>query len=393
MNIGIIGGGASGMMSAIILSKCGYNVTILEKNDALGKKILMTGNGRCNYFNENISIDKYYTDNYELLSKIITKDNQMEVLDFFNDIGIVPQIKNGYYYPYSNNATSILNTFLVELSNNKVNIKLNTLVTKIIKKNNKYNIITNDKKYIFDKLIISIGSNAGYKDNTNIYEVLNNIIDINPIKPALVPLILKGNFFNKWSGIRVKGSVSLYKDNTFLKSDIGEIQLTDYGVSGIVVMNLSSLVSNNNAIHINFLYDVPDIEEYIKTRNNLLKNRNLVTLLESIIPYKLLYILYKEARLNPNANYKSLTLEEKERLYKVLTDFTLEVVGTKDISKAQVVDGGISLYNVTDNLEDKNNKGIYYTGEILNVDGECGGYNLGFAWLSSLIVTKSIKKR
>jgi len=392
MKIGIIGGGASGMMSAIMLDRLGYDVTILEKNDTLGKKILMTGNGRCNYFNEDINIEKYYTDNYLLLSEIISKDRQKETLNFFNSIGIIPFIKNGYYYPYSNSASSILNAFLVELDNTKVKIKLNTFIDSITYKNNKYEISSKDKKYLFDKVIISIGSNAGYKDNTNIYSLLNNIVDILPIKQALVPLVLKENFFNKWSGIRIKGSVSLYKDNTLLKKDTGELQLTDYGISGIPVMNISSLVSKNNIIHIDFLPFVDNVKEFLDDRDNLLINRNIVTLLEGIIPYKLLFILYRYIGINDNAHYKSLALEEKEKLYKVLKDFTLEVMGTKEINKAQVVSGGISLNNVTSSLEDKKYKGLYYTGEILNVDGICGGYNLGFAWMSSLTVVEGISK-
>lgn len=133
MKVGIIGGGASGMMSAILLTREGFDVTILEKNSTLGKKILMTGNGRCNYFNQDIDVDKYYTSDYEFLKTIVNEENILKAKEFLNSIGLVPRIKNGYYYPMSNTATSVLNAFVTEIERLKIKTILDSEINSIKK--------------------------------------------------------------------------------------------------------------------------------------------------------------------------------------------------------------------------------------------------------------------
>ena len=398
MKVGIIGGGASGMMSAILLNREGFDVTILEKNSTLGKKILMTGNGRCNYFNQDIDVDKYYTSDYEFLKTIVNEKNILKAKEFLNSIGLVPRIKNGYYYPMSNTATSVLNAFVTEIERLKIKTILDSEINSIKKIENKYQIVVNDKKMLFDKIIIAIGSKAGLKENAN-YELLNSLgIKMTPILPALCPLVLNGDFFNKWSGIRTEAIVSIYENDKFLKSDLGEVQLTDYGISGICVMNLSSLVSKalyqkqKVKVHLNFLPNIEkeNIDKWLTLRDNTLYQRTVIELLESIIPYKLLYILVSKAGIKSNCHYKSLTQKEKDDLINNLSDLTLEIRETKEIFKGQVVTGGIPINRVKTTLEDKEYVGLYYTGEILDVDGICGGFNLGFAWLSSIVVSEDI---
>ncbi len=398
MKVGIIGGGASGMMSAILLNREGFDVTILEKNSTLGKKILMTGNGRCNYFNQDISVDKYYTSDYEFLKTIVNEKNILKVKEFLNSLGLVPRIKNGYYYPMSNTATSVLNAFLTEIERLKIKTILDSEINNIKKIENKYRIMVNGKKMLFDKIIIAIGSKAGLKENAN-YELLNSLgIKMMPILPALCPLVLNGDFFNKWSGIRAEARVSIYENDKFLKSDLGEVQLTDYGISGICVMNLSSLASKalyqkqKVKVHLNFLPNIEkeNIDKWLTLRDNTLYQRTVIELLESIIPYKLLYILVSKAGVKSNCHYKSLTKKEKDDLINNLSDLTLEIRETKEIFKGQVVTGGIPINRIKTTLEDKEYAGLYYTGEILDVDGICGGFNLGFAWLSSIVVSEDI---
>ena len=398
MKVGIIGGGASGMMSAILLNREGFDVTILEKNSTLGKKILMTGNGRCNYFNQDMDVDKYYTSDYEFLKTIVNEENILKAKEFLNSLGLVPRIKNGYYYPMSNTATSVLNAFLTEIERLKIKTILDSEINSIKKIENKYQIMVNGKKMLFDKIIIAIGSKAGLKENAN-YELLNSLgIKMTPILPALCPLVLNGDFFNKWSGIRAEARVSIYENDKFLKSDLGEVQLTDYGISGICVMNLSSLVSKalyqkqKVKVHLNFLPNIEkeNIDKWLTLRDNTLYQRTVIELLESIIPYKLLYILVSKAGIKSNCHYKSLTQKEKDDLINNLSDLTLEIRETKEIFKGQVVTGGIPINRVKTTLEDKEYAGLYYTGEILDVDGICGGFNLGFAWLSSIVVSEDI---
>ena len=156
VKVGIIGGGASGMMSAILLARSGIEVTIIEKNSTLGKKILMTGNGRCNYFNADITLDKYYTSDYEFLKRIVNEENILKVKEFLESIGLAPRIKNGYYYPMSNTATAVLNAFLIEIEKRNIRVILDSEVNAVKKLQDKYQVIVNEKKMTFDKIIIAI---------------------------------------------------------------------------------------------------------------------------------------------------------------------------------------------------------------------------------------------
>ena len=159
----IIGGGASGMVSAINLSKKGYKVTIIEKNNSLGKKLLRTGSGRCNYFNDDFNETKYYSEEKNEITRFINEENKNKVLEFFDSLGVVPKIKEGYYYPYSNSASSILNTFMVMLKNLGVRVILDENVIDI-KKSDKFIVTTNKNVYHASKVVLATGSKAGLKD-------------------------------------------------------------------------------------------------------------------------------------------------------------------------------------------------------------------------------------
>ena len=395
----IVGGGVSGMMAAILAST-NHSVTILEANDKCGKKILLTGNGKCNYWNQDINIKNYHSSDIELAKKIITLENQNEVLDLLTKIGIYPKIKNGYYYPYSNQASSVRNLLLLELERRKVNIIYDFKVEEIIRKESGFLVKSNSREVYADQVILSTGSKACPKTGSDgsgylLAESLGHTI--HTISPALVQLIGRDTCFKEWNGVRCESSVSLYVEEHKIEEDTGEIQLTDYGISGIVTFNISGSVShylaNNKRVEVKINF-VPWLEDtfydFFTNRNKLIPNHTIEELLESIIPYKLLYILVSKAGIKSNCHYKSLTWKEKNDLINNLSDLTLEVRDTKEIFKSQVVTGGIPISRVKDTLEDKEYKGLYYTGEILDVDGICGGFNLGFAWLSSIVVSEDI---
>lgn len=397
MNICIVGGGCSSFVCAIIASRRGYKVTILEKNNNVMKKLLLTGNGKCNYFNEDMTPSHYRSSNDELIKTIINDSNTKNVLSFFSDLGVVPRIKNGYYYPYSNTSTSIKNLLLIEAKRLNINIKTNTKVLDIIK-NKKFIIKTNNEDVICDKVVIASGSNASIKnDEYNIYDILKRLGHkiIKPL-PALVMLEGKEKYYNDWAGIRSDAVVSLYENNKLVCSYEGEVQLTNYGISGICVMNLSGRVArgllNNKkeVLRINFMPLVPYVFEYLIDRSNQHKNLTVIELLESIINYKLLYVILKKNNIDINKKWDELSYEEKHILSKDLSSFELNITSTKGIENAQVVSGGVDLTEVKENFESKIINGLYLIGEVLDVDGDCGGYNLGFAWLSGLIVGEEI---
>ena len=392
----IIGGGFSGVISAIYASK-NNGVTILERNDDILKKLLMTGNGRCNYFNENQNIDNYHSNTLELIKDIINENNINELLKFYKEIGIVPKIKNGYYYPFSNQALSVKNALVNKLKEANVNIITNYYVEKVIKDGDKF-IINDD--IACDKLIISTGSKAYPKTGSdgNGYDILKSFnLNISDINPALVPLVSDNKYLKELSGIRCDAKVSFYLDNEFIKSDIGELQLTDYGLSGICIFNLSYLFYKYNGkktIKVNFIPFIKTKEElinYLYERNKMMNNNKKVSeLLNGIINTKLISAIIKNSNIK-DIMYKSLDGEEKNRLCESLNSFEFNIISTKSFDKSQVVNGGLYLDEIDINtMQVKKVKNLYVIGELLDIDGICGGYNLTHSFISGYLAGKSI---
>ena len=401
----IIGGGASGILAAIYASKNKKNkVTILERNQECAKKILVTGNGKCNYWNEDQNINHYHSQNKELVEKIITKENQQEILTFFDNLGIIPKIKNGYYYPFSNQATTIKKVLLNELNRNKVDIKNNTLVTNIKKEETKFVITTESEIYKADSLIIATGSYAAPKTGStgmgyDFLEKLNHTI-IKPL-PALVQLKTNGNFLKEWQGIRTDVILTLYENNNKIKEESGEIQLTNYGISGICTFNLSHFISRGlyenkkEKILINFLpfLNLSSKEEYINwfDKRNINKKITISEDLETILNYKLVNIILKQSNINNSSNWNELSEKKKKILIENLISFPLTITGTNSYNEAQVCNGGVLLTEINPNtMESKIIENLYITGEILDVAGDCGGYNLTFAWISGMLAGKNV---
>ena len=377
----IVGAGAAGMLAAIHAKTKDNQVILIERNTNCGKKILITGNGKCNYLNDDFNISHYRSDNLEFLENIITEENKKLLISEFKKIGIEPRIKNGYYYPMSNTSISIQNALLLTLKQKGIEIITNTTITDIKKINNKF--ILNDK-FTCDKLIIAAGSSACPKCGTDgtIYDALKPLgLKIKKPLPALVQLKSEGKFLKEWAGIRCDCELSLFENDKLIKKSIGEVQLTDYGISGICTFQLSSDCirgldsGKKEVIKMNFLPDIKDFDTFYLNRVKLLKGRNDIELFEGLINYKLLYVLFKH-----NKNIKE-----------ALTSFSLEITGYNGFDKAQVASGGIKLTEINDNFECKNIKDLYIIGEALDVDGDCGGYNLAFAFLSGIIAGESIK--
>ena len=394
MNIVIVGAGASGITAAIHASyNKNNNITLIERNNVLGKKILATGNGKCNYYNSDQNLSHYHSNNNELIKEIISNKNLKQVEDFFNYLGIIPKIKNGYYYPFSNQATTIRNALVNEL--NKPNIKIldNEKVTSIKKEKNKFIIKTENKSLEADKVIISTGSKASPKTGSDgmgydfLKEFNHTIIKT---LPALVQLKANASFLKEWSGIRTDIKASLYIDNEFIKSEEGEIQLTNYGISGICIFNLSRFVSralNDNKqvkIKLNFLPIISNIEETLTNLNK--SNKTIKNLLDGILNSKLVDIIIKISSINPNKKYNELSQKELSNLINNLTNLSLDIIGTNSFDECQVTTGGIPLTEINlSTMESKKEKGLYITGELLDVDGDCGGYNLTFAWITGIL--------
>ena len=398
----IIGGGASGLTAAINAKNDNNEIIILEQNSTCGKKLSITGNGKCNYWNIDQDLSHYHSYSNEYLKSIIDVDIQKSSLDFLTNIGIVPRIKSGYYYPSSNQASTVVSSLLIEAKLKNIVIKTNKLVEKIVKENEKFKIICQDEIIICDILVASMGSNASINKPYNGYKLLKGLghTVITPL-PSLVGLKSNKNYFKEWSGIRTNATIYHLEDNEIINRETGEIQLTDYGVSGICIFNLSEKISkglNTNKqeeILINFYPEVnTSFRDWLENRNNELKNRNIMELLEGSLNYKLVKVILKVTKIDENLSWKDIEEVKKKELIRNLTNHKLEITSTNSEQKAQVMSGGIPLTEINcKTMESLICKNLYITGEILDVDGDCGGYNLGFAWMSGIIAGKSIREK
>lgn len=396
----VVGGGASGLAAAISSARKGLDVTILERNDTLAKKILITGNGKCNYWNEDQDLNHYHSTNEELLKQVITKENQEKVLNFFESLGVVPKIKNGYYYPYSNQAVSIKSVLINEIQNLNVKVVTNSFVEKIEKKDNQFIVSTTDFTYVSDVVILATGSKAAPKTGTdgNGYMLAKNFgHTIIPVLPSLTQVYGDGKYYKQWNGIRVDAKLSLYEDDTFIKEETGELHLTDYGLSGICTFNLSGRIAKGlkenkeEIIYINF---IPDIEvnscesfiSWLDKRNEMLSNRTIDQLFDGFINYKLIFLILNLVHIDSHLSWNELSRDKKIEFASLILRHAVKVVSTSDFSKAQVCSGGVDLKEINlYTMESLKVKKLYITGELLDVDGDCGGYNLGFAWISGIL--------
>ena len=384
MKIIIIGSGASGLAAGISLLRCGYDVTILERNNISGKKLLLTGAGRCNFFNSDQNIVHYHSSDKDILAKIITSDNIHLVEDFITSLGIVPKVKDGYYYPFANqayNMKELLERTYLDLGGK---IKYNYLVEKIEKKNSLFLINDNIS---CDKLILATGSKAykmtgsdgiGYqlakKFNHHIVKVL----------PSLPSLITREK--TNLKGVRVDAKVTLYEDGVKVREELGQVQFTDYGLSGICIFNLSYYAVkglNKNKKEVITIDLMPFMDKVS------FKNKKVYDLLLGFLPNKMIDYILKTLDISKDVYYEDLSNDKKQELTKILKEMEFNITSYKEFDFSQVCSGGVSLREINSlTMESIFVKNLYIIGELLDVNGDCGGYNLTFAFLTGILTSR-----
>ena len=384
MKIIIIGSGASGLAAGISLLRCGYDVTILERNNISGKKLLLTGAGRCNFFNSDQNIVHYHSNDKDILAKIITSDNIHLVEDFITSLGIVPKVKDGYYYPFANqayNMKELLERTYLDLGGK---IKYNYLVEKIEKKSSLF--LINDT-ISCDKLILATGSKAykmtgsdgiGYqlakKFNHHIVKVL----------PSLTSLITREK--TNLKGVRVDAKVTLYEDGVKVREELGQVQFTDYGLSGICIFNLSYYAVkglNKNKKEVITIDLMPFMDKVS------FKNKKVYDLLLGFLPNKMIDYILKTLDISKDVYYEDLSNDKKQELTKILKEMEFNITSYKEFDFSQVCSGGVSLREINPlTMESIFVKNLYIIGELLDVNGDCGGYNLTFAFLTGILTSR-----
>lgn len=381
-------------MMASIVASLNNEVILLERNNKCGKKILLTGNGRCNYWNSEVSTKFYNTDSVDNLDTIL--GNKETVLNYLTELGIYPKIKNGYYYPNSNQASSVSEILCKALENKNVKTVYECKVDKITKIDDRFIINAGDKEFECDNVIIAVGGASAPKTGTDgsLFNLLSDFHTVNPVLPSLVPLVGNGNYFKDWNNIRVDAKVSLYVNDKFLDEEVGELQLTDYGISGIPTFNLSGLVSkglyanNKTIIKINFLPEIEDVYNFIESR---CASKDMEDTFESVLPYQLVFVLLKLAGINKDDIWDNLDEDKKKKLVSLIDAFELEITDTLSFDRSQVSTGGVSLKEINPStMESLNVKGLYLIGEVLDVDGKCGGFNLAFSFITGYIAGSNL---
>lgn len=387
----IIGAGPAGMMAAITAAYGQKKVCLIEHNEKPGKKILVTGNGKCNITNFNITPDCYNSDSKESYFDVINKFSPSELVGFLNSIGLLTKEKNGYVYPYSEQASSVLDALRNEVSRLGIILMLNTKVLDITPD---FTVTTDSKTLKSKSLIISCGSKCYPKTGSDGsgYELAKKMSHtIVPPVPALVQIRCKGDFFRDFAGVRVQAAVTLTVNDNKIINDTGELQLTDYGISGIPVFCISRFVKreldkkNNPKIHINFMPDYNKKEVRKIISNALCRNTKIdyITALNGIFNKKLASVLIRAAGLLNGKSCRDVCENDIETICRLISDFVVIPTDTNGFDNAQVCAGGVSLDEVNlSTLESKKVKNLYFAGEILDVDGKCGGYNLQWAFSS-----------
>lgn len=397
----VLGAGASGMVAAIAAARDGADVTIIEHMDRVGKKILSTGNGKCNLTNSNQDLSNYRSDNPEFSKTVFKEFDTFHTLKFFGDLGIHIKNKKGYIYPYSQQASAVLDVLRMEINRLCINVLCSTHISSIKKENNKFVLISFGKNYTCDNLIIACGSKAAPStgsDGSGYQYAMSFGHKIIDVVPALVQLRSNQKFFKSVAGVRTDVDLTLNVDGKFVVSEKGELQLTAYGISGIPVFQISrfaakALAKNKKVVvNINFLPEFK-YDNLIKFLTNRLSNSNNKTFEESMVGLfnkKLSMMFIKESRISPDAKVSALSDKQIAFVAKIINNFPVEISSANPFENAQVCAGGIDTEQLNETtLESKLIKGLYFCGEIIDIDGACGGYNLQWAWSSGYVAGKN----
>lgn len=400
MHIGIVGGGASGMMAAITAAKNGARVTILEKNDKIGKKILVTGNGKCNLSNLAESLDHYYTDDSKTLKKYLDIFGVQNTIDFFTDNGMLLTNRDGYLYPKCEQASAVLDILRYTLERLQVEVLTEQEVKQILKRKDSFEVLTNQKTFHFDRVILSCGNIAGgspaqtkgRKPNDYLKLLPEIKLNTSAFSPALTGLRCNDSFCKAIAGVRAKGSIYFIHDGKTV-CEKGEIQFTDYGISGIPVFQISRQIGirlqkeKEVTVNVDFLdeYQEKDWLSSIQKRSEVLSELTAEQFFVGTIHKKLIPVVLKQCGIKPDDKVSHIGIDRIRKAAAFMMHFPMHVTTINPYSNAQVCAGGILLSEFTESLELKKCKGLFCTGEILDVDGKCGGYNLQWAWTSGAI--------
>lgn len=399
--VAVIGGGASGMMAAVTAASEGARVILLEHKDRIGKKILSTGNGRCNFTNIHQEPICYHSEDPMFPWEVVERFNAQAVISFFFQLGVYSKNRNGYIYPNSDQASAVLDAFRMELDRLKVEIRTGVECREIRPGKKGFTVLTDQGPVRADRVILCAGSKAAPTTGSDGsgYDLAKKLGHrILPVLPALTALKCEEKFFKSIAGVRANGSVSIWSGGECIAKDTGEIQLTDYGISGIPVFQVSRYASKllyekkeTDAV-LDFMPDFTkeQTNAFLKARAKTRPDKSAEMFLIGLFHKKLCDLWIRLSEIPRQRKAGELTEDEIARLTSLIKEFRVRVRETNPYDKAQVCCGGVDTREVNpETLESVYVPGVYFAGEILDVDGMCGGYNLTFAWASGYVAGKA----
>ena len=407
----IVGGGASGLIAAITAKDFGIDVAIVEGTDRIGKKILTTGNGRCNISNNCITppFINYHSSNPNFPFTALDKLSLEDTKNFFLSLGLpIIALPTGKLYPQSLQASSVVDILKMAIEDRNIPLYTNCKIKDIHKGKNFKLSTTNEEYKLFtaNKVVLACGGKTAPKTGSdgsgyNLAKSFGH--SITPLLPGIVQLKLDYPSLKALSGVKFDGYATLLVDNEIVKKDFGEILFTDYGISGPPILQISALASQSifnkkkTEVVVDLLpnYSKEDLEDFLECHFVLLSHRPIINALIGVIHKKIIPILLKECGItNLQMPCYELSWKEKMKLVSTLKAWKFTCTGTNDFNQAQVTVGGVNTKDIHyDTLESKLVPNLYFCGEILDVHGDCGGFNLQWAWSSGYLAAKSISEK
>lgn len=382
----IAGAGAAGLMCGFLLGRNGHDVLLIEKNTSAGKKLLATGNGRCNFTNRHMAPECYYGEQ-NFIEEILGCFHAEDAIRLFEEIGIYHRERDGYCYPHSGQASTVVELLKTSCEEAGVRFLFDTRVSRIVHKekqgeNGKYEVVCkNNSCFSCDKFILATGGKAcaelggdgsGYKLCRSLSHHVTEIF------PGLTGLKAAGDEWNRLSGVRMQGKISLYSEGHFIKSESGEIQIVKNGLSGIPVFQLCRIAAGELSkgrevrCRIDFFpeWEEKELEEWLLAHG--------VEKLQGLVNQKWVPVIRKRAG-------------EPEEVSHLLKNYETVIIDTFGLERAQVTAGGVPTGEIDPaTMQSRIHKNLFLLGELVDVDGICGGYNLHFAWATAYLCAKAI---
>ena len=407
----IVGGGASGLIAAITAKDFGIDVAIVEGTDRIGKKILTTGNGRCNISNNCIKSPfiNYHSSNPDFPFTALDKLSLEDTKNFFLSLGLpIVALPTGKLYPQSLQASSVVDILKMAIEDRNIPLYTSCKIKDIHRGKNFKLSTTNEEYKLFtaNKVILACGGKTAPKTGSDGsgYNLAKNFgHSITPLVPGIVQLKLDYPHLKALSGVKFDGYATLLVDNEIVKKDFGEILFTDYGISGPPILQISALASQNTfnkkktEVIVDLLpsYSKEELEDFLECHFALLSHRPIINAFIGVINKKIIPVLLKECGITDlHMPCYELSWKEKNKLIQTLKGWKFTCIGTNDFNQAQVTIGGVDASEINpDTLESKIVPNLYFAGELIDVHGDCGGFNLQWAWSSGYVAAKSIANK